>query len=488
MALHDELPDRIWQLLPRPVLPARDHLVRLYRAAWAIASTRAIRPPASWVADGKPFVDACFSDNIFQWDSCFIVHWLKYQQGALLPREHALSLLDNFYAAQHEDGAIPREIRPDGTAEPCKTPAQESPKTPVHARHGAFTNPPLFAWAEWDYYCHTGDDSRLARVLPKLAAYFDWYTNNRSRPQGYLWYDTFGSGMDNMPRRDAWGWIDYTAQAALDCEALANIAIHVGDMSIAEACSANYLGFQELITSKMWDPWQKRFGDVDDMEIVVGANHLGLYWTLLAGVALPEQAKEMIAALRSPRHFARHHPLPTLSASDPQFAHEGAYWRGSVWAPMNYMVQRGLNRYEQRPLATEIALQHLEVMSRVYTATGTIWENYSSEKDAPGSESRRDFCGWSALGPIAGLIEDVLGIVVEGSSSRVDWRIRLDEEHGIENLQVGSAHISLRATPVVGGWSVRMLATAEVEVHIYGMVGKGIHRLAPYHPVTVRVR
>jgi len=476
-----------WNRLPRPWLPEREGLLALYGAAWGIAANRGLRPAPAWRPGAPPFLDACFSENIFQWDSCFIAQWLRYQQGALLPESDALGLLDNFYAAQHDDGAIPRELRPDGSAEPCKHPQDEHPRTPVHGRHGAFTNPPLFAWAEWDYYRHTGDASRLPRVLQHVAAYFDWYTRHRSRPAGYLWFDNFGSGMDNLPRGDAWGWIDYTAQAALDSEAIANMALVVGDHSIAEACSANYLGFKELVSTKMWDPWEKRFGDVDDFEVVVGRWHLGLYWTLLADLATDEQRASLIAALQSPRHFARHHPLPVLSAADPEFQRHGAYWRGSVWPPMNYMVQRALRRSGERELARDVALRHLEAMERTFRRTGTIWENYSPSEDAPGSEARPDFCGWSAIGPIAGLIEDVLGIEVEGAFQRVDWWIGLDEPHGIDNLRVGPATISLRAVPAPRGWKVHAESTDSVELHLHGTTTRRVVDLEPGRPADLLV-
>jgi hypothetical protein len=39
-------------------------------------------------------------------------------------------------------------------------------------------NPPLFSWIEPSYYCITGDISRLARMFPKLNAYYSWLEKN----------------------------------------------------------------------------------------------------------------------------------------------------------------------------------------------------------------------------------------------------------------------------------------------------------------------
>ncbi|MFZ4569919.1 MAG: trehalase family glycosidase [Bacteroidales bacterium] len=57
----------------------------------------------------------------------------------------------------------------------------------------------------------------------------------------------------------------------------------------------------------------------------------------------------------------------------------GGYWRGSVWAPTNYMVLRGLTNYHRDSPAYEIALNHLNNVVEVFNRTGTLFENYAPE-------------------------------------------------------------------------------------------------------------
>ena len=82
-------------------------------------------------------------------------------------------------------------------------------------------------------------------------------------------------------------------------------------------------------------------------------------------------------------------------------------------------------------------------MSKVLKTTGTIWENYAPEVPERGNASRGDFVGWSECGPIALLIENVIGIHADGASDILYWRLRLTERHGIENLRFGDNKVSI---------------------------------------------
>ena len=51
---------------------------------------------------------------------------------------------------------------------------------------------------------------------------------------------------------------------------------------------------------------------------------------------------------------------------------------------------------------------------------------------------KADFCGWSALGPISLLIENVLGFYdVDAPSATVRWNLHQSCRHGIEKLSFG---------------------------------------------------
>ena len=54
-----------------------------------------------------------------------------------------------------------------------------------------------------------------------------------------------------------------------------------------------------------------------------------------------------------------------------------------------------------------------------------------------------DFVGWTGIGPIAMLIENVLGLDVDAPAGKVTWDIRLTEEHGVRDLSVGGGKVDL---------------------------------------------
>jgi hypothetical protein len=97
----------------------------------------------------------------------------------------------------------------------------------------------------------------------------------------------------------------------------------------------------------------------------------------------------------------------------------------------------------QRELAAQIALEHLHIITRVFKDTGTVWENYSPDAAKPGTPAKRDFVGWSGLGPILYLIEYAIGIRVDAPSNKITWSIRSPQRVGIERLRFGGTTVSL---------------------------------------------
>ena len=57
--------------------------------------------------------------------------------------------------------------------------------------------------------------------------------------------------------------------------------------------------------------------------------------------------------------------------------------------------------------------------------------------------SRQDFVGWSGLGPIAMLIETLMGFELDGLHNTDRWRVRCLDRHGIEQIQLGDQWVSL---------------------------------------------
>lgn len=473
--------------LPEPWLPGRPGLVDLYWAAWAFMAEK--------VTSGDPekgfepsYIDEGFNENIYQWDSCFMSAYALYGRDAL----PAMAALDNFYNHIRADGYI------------CRCYNEDTGK----ATGEGDINPPLFAWAELRYWQISGDASRLERVLPVLDSYYQWVKGfaRGSSGGGLYWITDLGSGMDNSPRQ-AWvrkgAWVDLSSQQALAADCIAELAAVAGMAELEARYRTEHDALVILINDLLWSEEAGLYLDRKENGELHDRRTIASFWPLLAGAAPLDRAERLINEhLKNPAEFGTARPFPTLSASDPLFDPDGSYWRGGVWAPTTYMVIKGLSRYGS-PFAHEAAMKHLSQMEAVFSrfepaahrrrmptiyepniarngdGKRQIWESYSPTEDAPGTRwdgrllTRQRFCGWSGLGPVALLIEEVLGLNVRGAEGRLDWRPRLEEAQGISRLRVGRALVELKAEPLPGGgWSFSCSTDAPLRLVIHGQDGK----------------
>jgi glycogen debranching enzyme len=415
--------------LPVPVLPSqRSGWLELYWRAWelAVQNIRHGTPANGFV---ESYIDAAFSENIFQWDTCFIVMFARYAWH-LLPVGPSL---DNFYRRQDGDGWICREYRGHNGA-------------PMFAKGSADAiNPPLFSWAEWALYQLSGDRERLARVWSHLVQYDAWLRLHQRGPEGLYWSSRLGCGMDNTPRFVA-RWVDMSAQQALNARCLATIAQAIGQSSDTVAAYQDEHSFlARQINRYMWDEEVGMYWDLDGKLEPWPAWTIAPFWTLIADVVPSERRERLVAHLRNPARFWRAHPFPTLSADHPAYHPDGGYWMGAVWAPTNYAVIKGLRQAGFGNLAHEATVRHLDQMLAVFHETGTLWENYAPDMPQPGKPAARDFVGWSGVGPIALLIEEFIGLEVDAAQQQVRWRLEGELPLGLRNLRLGDNVISLVA-------------------------------------------
>jgi putative isomerase len=90
---------------------------------------------------------------------------------------------------------------------------------------------------------------------------------------------------------------------------------------------------------------------------------------------------------------------------DPAFA-EQLYWRGRVWAPLNFLTYLGLKRAGMDDAAGQLAAKSRRLFEFNYHATGGIYENYSPLDGVGGGVLYSDpLCPWSGLLVFMDLIE-----------------------------------------------------------------------------------
>jgi hypothetical protein len=451
--------------LPAPIFDEDPNYVKCYWKAWELAF-RNFHEPAPGSGFVSPFIDAAFNQNIFLWDTCFMTMFCNYAH----PYVPGICSLDNFYAKQHEDGEICREI--DRTTGRDFEPWVNAKDEPLFSRWGYTLdtgqkrvnavyqgrpvptpnpeltldalNHPIFAWAELESFRLTGDKDRLRLVWEPLSRYYA--ALQKYLRQGNGLYLTDWASMDNSTRNPylepGGAGIDISCEMVLFARHLAEIATILGN-SDAVAYQLDAYELSTLINRLMWDEQRQFYFDLTPKGERAPVKSIAAFWALLAKVASKSQAAALAAELRNPATFNTPHRVPTLAANEPGFDPKGGYWKGAVWVPTDKMVIAGLENYGYTDLAREIALNHLRNVGVVFKETGTIWENYSPQSIAPGEPARRDFVGWSGLGPIAFFIEYVVGIRADALTNRITWDIRSPNRVGVERFWFGGKTVAL---------------------------------------------
>lgn len=460
--------------LPRPVCDDFPDFLKLYDFAWECAHDHVVDFPGM---PQTPFMDEAFcKEFIWIWDSCFMALFCKYAQKEF----PGYQTMKNFYEPLHGSEKLPYltvENDLDWTG------YSVGDRVRMKICHGS--NPPLFAWAEYENALFHGDLAHLRSLLLEkqyLQKHFNWLetVQDKTPPEsvfapvwwrkdghGYHW-EGGSSGMDNTPRGRTGDhafmprpnnpdmlWLDAICQQALSARLISEMAGIIGEKAMASEWLQIFENLKDTINRHYWSVEKGSYFD----SMTDGSRHevltIASFWPLLVGVASPEQAEKQAQYLLDPHKLGGLVPAVSLSRDDPDFnAENGMYWRGSMWLPTAYMALKAVARYGMTELCRELAIRIIRHMAKTYEdfTPHTIWEAYNPCKAEPARSCdennrivRPDFCGWSALGPIALLIEDVIGIrSVNAFTGTVEWFL---PEHagklGVENLTFGDNTVDL---------------------------------------------
>ena len=413
---------------PSEVARFRDAAIAIARRKLAevdagLAAAPAAKPLGRRLSTGGGF------HGFFVWDSAFAVLWARYLDGAEFPYH---STLDNFYTVAGADGFISREYTAAGDEV-------------WSSDHPISFAPPLLSWAEIALYRDGRSDlKRIARVYPCLKRHHEACRKRFRRPDGLYFGDQFGCGMDDIPRwprgisaaerikggipfvpesvapgsrtkiwnwlggraeRFSWnrqaGWIDLSSQMAFDCLNLAEMSDSLGLHEDAAAWRREHAEIAAAVNAKCWDEERGFYFDVCDSGRIDRCM-AAAYWTLLAKIPSQPQARRMVEKLFDPKFFGTPVMLASLARCDPDYNPEHGYWTGPAWPPTTYMTICGLKEYGFAKEAEEVAKRWYNGAYEIFLKTGTLWENWSPEQwDEQKGWAAKDFCGWTALAPIA---------------------------------------------------------------------------------------
>ena len=418
--------------LPIPIWPNRPEVIKLYWRTWELAfgNIRRITGTKGFIT---PYIDPAFNNDLFTEDCGFMLLFCRYGFRAF----NFQQTLDNFYAKQHSDGFICRQLLGSNGNDAFE---RFDPSS-------AGIN--IFPWTEWEYFCNINDLDRLKMIFPVLLANYQWYRNYRSWPDGSYFSSGWGCGMDNQPRlpegfnpafsHGHMSWIDATLQHIFAGKVLINIATILNRTEDVQDVEKEVSELSTFVNSKMWDLNNSIYVDRYKEGTLSNVKTIGTYWALLADVVPQKEMPRFLAHLSDTTEFNRPHRIPSLSADNPDYDPDGGYWLGAVWAMTNYSVLRGLTKVGADSLAHEIAGNHLNNVTRVFNETDIVWENFSPEF-LKGS-GRENFVGEGGLTGTAILLEYIFGIRSDVPNQTIVWDIRLTDEFGVKQYPFGKTGI-----------------------------------------------
>lgn len=425
--------------------------VDIYDKTWTWLTNYWIDPKTVEISSDGYFIYPQDDKNIIdQFESIFSSFFLVYSNRNYPANQN----LDYFYSKQEDNGAIrwKYDIKTD-------TPIEDS------------SNPqgvgiPLFAWAEFNLYHKSANKRRVKEIMPILQKYMTWIDETFKQPNGLYSAPVEASSMHNSPRKDCFYPVDFNSAMAINCAHMSALGDILNDKELSFQYKRAYFSLKTRINSLMWDSETSFYHDLDKNEEKLPQKTIAGFWPLLAEVPNADKADALVAHLSNPNTFGTDHPFPSLSVDSPDFDEKGEGFRGSVYPAFNFMVIKGLEKYQHYNLARECAIRHLyfilEGLQPVDGKKGDMYEAYRPCKEGfatmEGNESfpRKKYLHTVGLSTVALMIENVIGLSISLPRKTVDWIIPNLEIMGIEKLSLKRNLITILSNKSSRGWEIQM--------------------------------
>ena len=304
------------------------------------------------------------------------------------------------------------------------------------------SQPPVGASTLLSLYKKYGDVWLCELLYPAMKRWNDWYYLHRKNENGtFSWGsdpfegkfgtkwetagvgDTYGaaleSGMDNSPMYDGIPFdkdrcvmmledVGLTGLFINDCGAMAELAKNVGEKDDA----AEFIRRRKEASRGLAGLWSEEDGIYLNRRSDTGefSRRLSptLFYALFDKNVPPERAKRMADGhYFNENEFYGEYVMPTISRNDAAF-HEQLYWRGRIWAPVNFLVYEAMKGREELSHARKDLIEKsYSLLMKEWTEHRHVHENYNAETgEGCDVESSDRFYHWGALLGLIGIIEE----------------------------------------------------------------------------------
>src|SRR6185312_101667 len=183
-----------------------------------------------------------------------------------------------------------------------------------------------------------------------------------------------------------------------DCHALSDIATALGKAEIAKELRDR----AEKYSRKLSTLWDDRFGLYLNRNLITGQFSYRLsptlFYPLLAKVPNREQALTMMRKhFYSRDEFYGQYIMPSIARNDPAFT-DNKYWRGRIWAPMNFLVYLGMRNYSFPEAKKDMVDKSTALLLKSWLGERHVYENYNATSGVGSDSGMSDpFYHWGAL-------------------------------------------------------------------------------------------
>lgn len=295
------------------------------------------------------------------------------------------------------------------------------------------SQPPIGSFVLLSLYKKYNDKWFLKLLYPYMKNWNDWYYTNRRNPNGtFSWgsnkrdqvygtkweyagvNDTYGaaleSGLDNSPMYDDVPFDKERSVMLLEDVGLTGLFIHDSNSLFEIATILGYADdaavFKSRIekTSKALDTlWSEEDGiylnrryDTKEFSHKLSPT---LFYSLFDKSISKERASRMISEhYFNENEFCGEFVIPTISKNDRSFP-EQYYWRGRIWAPVNFLVYLAFKNHEELSKAKcDLIEKSYKLLMKEWAENKHVHENYNAiTGEGCDVESSDRFYHWGAL-------------------------------------------------------------------------------------------
>ncbi len=345
---------------------------------------------------------------LFDWDTYFAA-WMASVEHKELAYANAIAITEEVT----ERGFIPNFSHPSGFK------SRDRSQPPVGA---------LVVQALCDRF---GETVLAEKLFDTLLSWNRWWPEHRD-DDGYLcWgsdpydpvtgcsYETvplntrfasaLESGLDNSPMYEAMPYdtnvhrmqfadVGLMSFYIVDCRAMADLAKRIGRDELVPELIAR----ADRYADKLKSLWCEKTGlflnkrlDTGELQTRLSPTH---FYPMLAGVPTPAQAKRMIDEhFFNPHEFWGEWILPSIARNDPAYPEQN-YWRGRIWAPMNFLVYLGLCNYDLPEARKALVDKSEALLLKEWREHGHVHENYCGDTgNGCGKDNSDAFYHWGGL-------------------------------------------------------------------------------------------